>query len=73
MQRSKSANFYSKSTLNFLKVTGSKVKKEILNLSSMKATRNGDIPAKVLKKSSDIYIKETAFLINDCTGKGHFP
>ena len=39
----------------------------------MKAATNGDIPAKVLKKSSDIYIKERAFLINYCTGKGHFP
>ena len=59
------ANFHSYRTLNFSKVTESEVRKEILNLSSKKATKNGDIPAKILKKSVDIYIKEIAFLIND--------
>ena len=55
MQRIKLANFHSKSTINFLKVTAeSEVKKELLNLSSKKATRNGNIPAKILKKSVDI-------------------
>ena len=39
----KLANFHSYSTLNFSKVTESKVKKEILNLSTKKATKNGDI------------------------------
>ena len=49
------------------KVTESEVRKEISNLSSKKATKNGNIPAKILKKSVDIYIKETTFIINDCT------
>ena len=52
VQRIKLANFHSYSTLNFSKVTESKVRKEILNLSSKKATKNGDIPAKILKKVS---------------------
>ena len=72
VQRIKLANFHSKSTLNFSKVTESEAKKEILNLSSKKATRNGDIPAKIFKKSVDIYIKVTAFIINYWTEKGIF-
>ena len=52
VQRIKSANFHFYSTLNFSKVTESKVRKEILNLSSKKVTKNGDIPAKILKKVS---------------------
>ena len=47
-------------------VSGSEVRKEILNLSSKKATKNGDIPAKILKKSVDIYIREIIFIVNDC-------
>ena len=74
MQRIKLANFHSKSTINFLKVTAeSEVKKELLNLSSKKATRNGDIRAKILKKSVDIDIKEIAIMINDCIEKRNFP
>ena len=66
-------NFHSYSTLNFLKVTISEVRKEILNLSFKKAAKNGDIPAKILKKSVDIYIKEIRFIINDCIENGIFP
>ena len=73
VQRIKLANFHSYSTLNFSKVTESEVRKEILNLSSKKATKNGDIPAKILKKSVDIYIKEITFIINDCNESGIFP
>ena len=51
VQRIKLANFHSYSTLNFSKVTESKVRKDILNLSSKKATKSGYIPAKILKKS----------------------
>ena len=50
VQRIKLANFHSYSKLNFSKVIESEVRKEILNFSSMKATKNGDIPAKILKK-----------------------
>ena len=60
-------------SLNFLKVTESEVRKKILSLSTKKATKNGDIPAKILKKSVDIYIKEITFIINDCLEKGIFP
>ena len=74
MQRIKLANFHSKSTINVSKVTAeSEVKKELLNLSSKKATRNGDIRAKILKKSVDIDIKEIAIMINDCIEKRNFP
>ena len=73
VQRIKLANFHSYSTLNFSKVTESEVRKEILNLSTKKATKNGDIPAKILKKSVDIYIKEITFIINDCLEKVIFP
>ena len=69
----KLVNFHSYCTLDFSKVTESEVRKEILNLSTKKATKNGDIPAKILKKSVDIYIKEITFIINDCIEKGLFP
>ena len=73
VQRIKLANFHSYSTLNFSKVTESEVRKEILNLSTKKATKNGDIPAKILKKSVDIYIKEITFIIDDCIENRIFP
>ena len=37
------------------------------------ATKNGDIPAKILKKSANIYIKEITFILNDYIEKGIFP
>ena len=55
-QRIKLANFYSYSTLNFSKVTESEVRKEMLNLSTKKATKNGDIPAKILNRTVNIYL-----------------
>ena len=73
VQRIKLGNFHAYSTLNFSKVTESKVRKEILILSSKKATKNGDIPAKILKKSVDIYIKEIKFIINYCIENVIFP
>ena len=41
----KLANFHSKSSLKFNSVIELGVKKEILNVSSKKGTRKGDIPA----------------------------
>ena len=72
VQRIKLANFHSYSTLNFSKVTESEVRKEILNLSSKKATKNGDISAKILKNIVNIYIKEITFIISDCIENGIF-
>ena len=60
-------------TLNFSKFTESEVRKEILDLSSRKITKNGDIPDKILKNSVDIYIKEITFIINDSIENGIFP
>ena len=51
VQRIKLANFQSKSSLKFDSVSELGVKKEILNLPSIKVTRKGDIPAKILKSS----------------------
>ena len=73
VQRIKLANFFSYTTLNFSKVTEREVGEELLNFSSKKATKNSDIPAKILKKSVDIYIKETSFTIKDSIEKGIFP
>ena len=58
VQRIKLANFHSKSSLTFNSVSEPDVKKEILNLSSKKATRKGDIPAKILKSSINAYLSE---------------
>ena len=48
------------------------VKKKVSNLSSKKATRKGDIPAKILKNSISAYISELTILINNCLRKGVF-
>ena len=60
-------------TLNFSKFTESEVRKEILDLSSRKITKNGDIPGKILKNCVDIYIKEITFIINDSIENRIFP
>ena len=44
-----------------------------MNLPTKTTTKNDDIPAKILKKRVDIYIKEITFIINDCIEKGIFP
>ena len=73
VQRIKLANFHSKSSLKFNSVSELDVKKEILNLSSKKATRKGDIPAKILKSSINTCLSEMKILINNCLKEGVFP
>ena len=73
VQRIKLANFHCKSSLTFNSVSELDVKKEILNLSSKKATGKGDIPAKILKNSINVYLSELTILINNCLKKGVFP
>ena len=66
-------NFHSKSNLKSNSVSELDVKKEILNLSSKKATRKSDIPAKILKNSIKAYLPELTILINNCLNKGVLP
>ena len=78
IQRIKVINFHltnklSKSSLKFNSVSELDVKKENLNLSSKKATRKDDIPAKILKNSTNAYLSELTILINNCLMKGVFP
>ena len=72
VQRIKLANFHSKSSLKFNSASELDVKKEILNLSSKKATRKGDIPAKILKSSINTCLSELTILINNCLKEGVF-
>ena len=58
IQRIKLANFHHRQTFNFWYVSVKEVKKELMNLSSKKMTRTGDIPAKILKDSLSMYTKE---------------
>ena len=44
-----------------------------MNLSSKKATRKGDIPAKILKDSLSVYTKELTNIVNNCLKDGLFP
>ena len=44
-----------------------------MNLSSKKATRKGDIPAKILKDSLSVYTKKLTTVINNCLKDGLFP
>ena len=73
VQRIKLANVHSKSNLKFSSVSELDVKKGILNLSSKKATRKGDIPAKIPKNTINPYLSELTILINNCLKKGAFP
>ena len=73
VQRIKLANFRSKSSLKLNSVKELHVKKEILNLSSKKATRKGDNPAQIPKNSINAYLSELTILINNCLKKGVFP
>ena len=73
VRRIKLANFHSKSSLKFNSVSELDAKKEILNLSSKKATRKGDIPAKILKNRINAYLSELTILVNNCLKKEVFP
>ena len=73
VQRINLANFHYKSSLTFNSVSELDVKKEILNLSSKKATRKGDIPAKILKNSINAYLSELTILVVNCLKEGVFP
>ena len=44
-----------------------------MNLSSKKATRKGDIPAKILKDSLIVYTNELTTVISNCLKDGLFP
>ena len=65
VQRTKLTNFHSKYSLKFSSFSELDVKKEILNLPSKKATRKGDILAKILKNSVNAYLSELTILINN--------
>ena len=73
VQRIKLANFHCKSSLRFNSVSELDIKKEILNLSSRKATRKGDIPVKILKNGVNDYLSELTILINNWLKDGVFP
>ena len=65
--------FIYKSSLKFNSLSELEVKKEILNLSSKKATRKGDIPARILKNSISTCSSELTTPINNCLKKGDLP
>ena len=72
IQRIKLANFHHRQTFNFRYVSVKEVKKELMNLSSKKVTRNSDIPAKIFKDSLSLYTKELTTIINNCLKDGLF-
>ena len=73
IQRIKLAIFHHRQTFNFHYVSVKEVKKELTNLSSKKATRKGDITAKILKDSLSVYAKELTTKVNNCLKEGLFP
>ena len=73
IQRIKLANLHHRQTFNFHYVSVKVVKNELMNLSSKKATRQGNIPAKILKDSLSVYAKELTTIINNCLKDGLFP
>ena len=73
VQRIELTNFQYKSNLKFNSVSELGVKKEILNLSSKKATRKGDVSAKIIKNNINTYLSELMILINNFLKEGVFP
>ena len=73
IQRIKLANFHHRQSFNFQYVCVKEVKKELMNLSSKKVTRKGDILAKILKDSLNVYTKKLTTIINNCFKDGLFP
>ena len=73
IQRIKLANFRHKQTFNFCYVSVKEVKKELMNLSSKRVSRKGDILAIILKDSLSVYIKELATIINNYLKDALFP
>ena len=68
----KLANFHHRQTFNFCYVSIKEGTKELMNLSSKKATRKGDIPAKILKDGVSVYTKEVTTIIDNCLKEGLF-
>ena len=73
IHRIKLANFHHRQAFNFRYVSVKEVKKELMNLSSKKVNRKGDIPAKILKDSLRVYTKELTTIISNCLKDGLFP
>ena len=63
----------SRNTFSFCHVTEDDVRKELLNLSTKKATRTGDIPVSILKVSIDTYLPQLTRIINVSFDSGTFP
>ena len=72
IHRIKLANFHHRQNFNFRYASVKEVTKELMNLSSKKATRKGDIPAKILKDSLSVYTKQLTTIINNCLKDGLF-
>ena len=49
------------------------VKKQILNWSSKRTVRKGDVPAEILNNCINAYLSKLTILINDCLKKEGFP
>ena len=68
----KNWNSYKKQR-NFCLKLVRQTKKKYFNNINVKKVSDSDIPAKLLKKSVDIYMKEIIFVVNDCNDNGIFP
>ena len=73
IQRIKLANFHHRQTFNFFDISVKEVKKELMNLSSKKTTRKGDITVKILKDSLSVYTRELTAIISNCLKNGLYP
>ena len=49
---------------SFLEITEDKIRKEISKLDGSKATPAGDIPAEMLKSTTDVHVRLLAKIIN---------
>ena len=57
----------------FQKVTPDVVDNEVRNLNPKKATTHKNIPPKILKSNSDIYVEPLTQIFNDCIENSSFP
>ena len=66
-------NLNSGSRFDFCRVSVHDVKKEIMRLSTRKATQYSDLPVKILKENSDIFGEYICDFFNECVDKVTFP
>ena len=73
IEKNRSSNNTQSELFTFNLVSSDKIKREILNLSNKKASREGDIPVNILKDAIDTYLPILTKVINSSIEQNEFP